>query len=87
PGPDAADAGTPTPALVAVRFEAPPRTLLWQEGGERLVINKVISLPPGRIRVRYDCPGRRTPKGTKPYLIEPAGEGPQVLQLPCKGRR
>jgi hypothetical protein len=82
-----ADAGTPAPVLVAVRFEAPSRTVLRQEGGKPLPINKVVSLPPGPIRVRYDCPGRRTPKGTKPYLVEPAGEGPLVLQIPCKSRR
>jgi serine/threonine protein kinase len=84
---EAADAGTPAPVLVQVRFEAPPRTALRQEGGEKLPVNKVVSLPPGRIRVRYDCPGRRTPKGTKPYLIEPASEGPLVLHVPCKSRR
>ncbi|WP_164017329.1 serine/threonine-protein kinase [Pyxidicoccus trucidator] len=87
PEPEVADAGTPEPVLVEVRFEAPARTLLWQEGGEKLPINRVISLPPGRVRVRYDCPGRRTPKGTKTYPVEPASEGPLVFQLPCKGRR
>ena len=84
---DGAAAGTPEPVLVAVRFEAPPHTALRQEGGEKLPVNQVVSLPPGRIRVHYDCPGRRAPKGTKPYLIKPVGEGPFVLQVPCKGRR
>nr|WP_255662628.1 serine/threonine protein kinase [Myxococcus sp. RHSTA-1-4] len=84
---EVADAGTPAPTLVEVRFEAPARTVLRQEGGERLPINKVVSLPPGRIRVRYDCPGRWTPKGTKSYLVQPASEGPLVLQVPCRGRR
>ena len=84
---DGADAGTPEPVLVAVRFKAPPRTVLRREGGEKLPVNQVVSLPPGRIRVRYDCPGRRAPKGTRPYLIKPGGEGPFVLQVPCKGRR
>ncbi|WP_163996862.1 serine/threonine protein kinase [Pyxidicoccus caerfyrddinensis] len=86
-----ADAGTPEPApepaLVDVRFDAPARTVLRQEGGERLPVNKVISLPPGTLKVRYACPGRRAPKGTKPYLVEAAGEGPLVLSIPCRGRR
>lgn len=86
-----ADAGMPEPApesaLVAVRFEAPARTVLRQEGGERLPVNKVISLAPGALKVRYACPGRRAPRGTKPYLIEAAGEGPLVLSIPCRGRR
>ncbi|QSQ27868.1 protein kinase [Pyxidicoccus parkwayensis] len=82
-----ADAGTQAPALVDVRFEAPARTILKQEGGERLPVNKVVQLAPGPIRVRYACPGRRAPKGTKPYLVEPASEGALVLQIPCKSRR
>ncbi|NPC86843.1 serine/threonine protein kinase, partial [Pyxidicoccus fallax] len=82
----APDAGTPAPELVEVRFEAPARTVLRLDG-KPLPVNKVLALPPGRIRVRYDCPGRRTPKGTKSYLVEPASEGPLVLQVPCKGRR
>jgi serine/threonine protein kinase len=82
-----ADAGTPAPALIQVRFEAPSRTVLRQEGGERLAVNKVLSLPPGKLRVRFDCPGRRGRKGTKTYVIEPDGEEPRVLQVPCKSRR
>ncbi|WP_426750837.1 protein kinase domain-containing protein [Myxococcus sp. Y35] len=74
-------------ALVEVRFDAPARTVLRREGGARLPINTLVSLPAGPIRVSYQCPGRRRPKGTKPYLIEPAGEGPLVLQIPCKKRR
>ncbi|MFP2933965.1 hypothetical protein ACLESO_54350, partial [Pyxidicoccus sp. 3LG] len=81
------DAGTAAPVLVAVRFDAPARTVLRQEGGEKLPINKVVSLPPGPLRVRYACPGRRAPRGMKPYLVEPASEGPLVLQVPCKTRR
>jgi hypothetical protein len=87
PTADTADAGIAAPARVDVRFEAPARTVLKQEGGERLPVNKVVPLAPGPIRVRYTCPGRRAPKGTKPYLIEPAGEGPLVLQIPCRSRR
>ncbi|MCP3141261.1 serine/threonine protein kinase [Pyxidicoccus xibeiensis] len=82
-----AAAGTPGPTLVAVRFDAPARTALRQEGGDKLPVNKVVSLPPGSLRVRYACPGRRAPKGSKSYLVEPASEGPLVLQVPCRSRR
>ncbi|AKQ67531.1 Serine/threonine-protein kinase Pkn6 [Myxococcus hansupus] len=75
------------PSSVDVRFDAPARTVLRREGGARLPINTLVSLPVGPIRVSYQCPGRRKPKGTKPYLIEPAAEGPLVLQIPCKKRR
>ncbi|WP_338867357.1 serine/threonine-protein kinase [Myxococcus stipitatus] len=75
------------PALVEVRFEAPPKTVLKREGGERLPVNRLITLPPGPLRVEYDCPGRRAPQGTKPYLIKQVSPGPLVLSVPCKGRR
>ncbi|GHG74243.1 serine/threonine protein kinase [Comamonas sp. JC664] len=83
-------AGTPpeaAPSLVEVWFDAPARTVLRREGGARLPINTLVSLPVGPLRVSYQCPGRRKPKGTKPYLIEPATEGPLVLQIPCTKRR
>jgi len=85
PAPGAAPESAP--ALVEVRFDAPARTMLRREGGPRLPINTLVSLPAGPIRVSYQCPGRRKPKGTQPYLVEPAGEGPLVLQIPCKKRR
>ncbi|MCP3060693.1 protein kinase [Myxococcus sp. K38C18041901] len=75
------------PSLVEVRFEAPPKTVLRQEGGERLPVNRLVSLPPGPLRVDFDCPGRRTGRGTKSYLIEQANPGPLVLPVPCKPRR
>ncbi|HZI13882.1 MAG TPA: protein kinase [Myxococcus sp.] len=82
------DAGTPAPALVAVRFEAPSRTVLVRlETGERLPVNKVISLPAGALRVRVDCPGRRPLPSTKSYRVGPAGTEPLVLRVPCKPRR
>ncbi len=92
PAPPDANADVPPAATaevsrVSVRFDAPARTVLRREGGERLPINTLVSLPAGPIRVSYQCPGRRKPKGTKPYLIEPASEGPLVLQIPCKKRR
>ncbi|WP_371745604.1 protein kinase [Myxococcus sp. CA033] len=81
--------GLPPPALslVEVRFEAPAKTILRQEGGERLPVNRLLALPPGPIKVAYDCPGRRAPRGAIPYLIEQATPGPLVLQVPCKVRR
>ncbi|WP_163784833.1 serine/threonine-protein kinase [Myxococcus vastator] len=85
--PDAPPTAAAEPTQVSVRFNAPARTVLRREGGERLPINTLVSLPVGPIRVSYQCPGRRKPKGTKPYLIEPASEGPLVLQIPCKKRR
>jgi serine/threonine-protein kinase len=75
------------PSLVEVRFEGPPKTVLRQEGGERLPVNRLVSLPPGPLRVDFDCPGRRTGRGTKSYLIEQANPGPLVLPVPCKPRR
>ncbi|MFP2964332.1 serine/threonine protein kinase, partial [Myxococcus sp. 1LA] len=91
PSPEAHSETSPAanaePSRVSVRFDAPARTVLRREGGERLPINTLVSLPVGPIRVSYQCPGRRKPKGTKPYLIEPASEGPLVLQIPCKKRR
>ncbi|NTX58769.1 serine/threonine protein kinase, partial [Myxococcus sp. CA039A] len=77
----------PAPSLVEVRFEAPAKTILRQEGGERLPVNRLLALPPGLIKVAYDCPGRRAPRGAIPYLIEQATPGPLVLQVPCKVRR
>ncbi|AEI66031.1 serine/threonine-protein kinase [Corallococcus macrosporus] len=87
PGVPTEENAASAPAQVSVRFSAPARTVLRREGGERLPINTLVSLPAGPIRVSYQCPGRRRPKGTKPYLIEPASEGPLVLQIPCKKRR
>ncbi|MCP3105561.1 hypothetical protein LZ198_42625, partial [Myxococcus sp. K15C18031901] len=75
------------PTLVAVRFEAPARTLLKQESGDKLAVNALLNLPAGTLRVSYACPGRRAPKGKKSYLIERASEGPLVLPVPCKARR
>ncbi|QSQ16626.1 serine/threonine-protein kinase [Myxococcus landrumensis] len=75
------------PALVEVIFEAPPKTVLKGEGGKRLPVNRLITLPPGNLEVEFDCPGRRAPQGTKPYLIKQVSPGPLVLSVPCKGRR
>ncbi|AGC44301.1 serine/threonine protein kinase [Myxococcus stipitatus DSM 14675] len=75
------------PALVEVFFEAPPKTVLKGAGGERLPVNRLITLPPGSLRVEYDCPGRRAAEGAKSYLIKQVSPGPLVLSVPCKGRR
>jgi serine/threonine-protein kinase len=83
-----ADAGTAAPAQVTVRFEAPARTVLVRlDTGERLPVNKLLSLPAGALRVRVDCPGRRPLPSTKSYRVGPAGEEPLVLRVPCKPRR
>ncbi|WP_342381007.1 protein kinase [Myxococcus stipitatus] len=77
----------PPPALVEVLFEAPPKTVLKGEGGKRLPVNRLITLPPGNLEVEFDCPGRRAAQGTKSYLIKQVSPGPLVLSVPCKGRR
>ncbi|WP_368670628.1 protein kinase [Myxococcus sp. AM011] len=82
-----ADVPPAAPSLIEVRFEAPAKTVLRQEGGSRLPVNRLLTLPPGPIKVAYDCPGRRAPKGSIPYLIEQASPGPLVLHVPCRARR
>jgi len=72
---------------VAVRFEAPARTQLKREGGDKLAVNALLNLPAGPLRVTFACPGRRAPRGKKSYVIEPGSEGPLVLSVPCKARR
>ncbi|RJS27031.1 serine/threonine protein kinase [Corallococcus sp. H22C18031201] len=93
--PDSVDAGVPTPQVAAtpiateakVLFEAPAKTILSRPGGARLPLNKVLTLPTGPLRVSFDCPGRRAPRGTETYVIRPDSGEAQVLKISCKARR
>jgi eukaryotic-like serine/threonine-protein kinase len=73
------------PTGVAVKFMTrSPTAVIWVNGN-KIEANKVLSLPPGTLRVKYECSSHK--RATKGSFVKPLKEGekkPIEFAIPCK---
>ncbi|MDY7225286.1 protein kinase [Hyalangium sp. s54d21] len=73
------------PKGVQVKFKTSSTTAVVQVNGKKVEANKVLTLPPGSIRVVFVCSSNRRPnKGSFVKTLKEGVKGLQEFSIPCK---